>query len=157
MTMSVVATVPGMRRRADAEQRLFDAVCARLRRSFAWGTADCCTWAFDAVQAVTGVDAIDDLRGTYATRWQALRVLWRAGGLRALLDARLPGRVPDGGVLMHGDVGLVPGGLMPGGPMLVGALAVWWRGAWVGQGQDGLVTLATDRLHPVRPYWRAGL
>lgn len=154
---SVVATIPDQRRLRDAEQRLLDAVHDHARRPFAWGTADCCTWAFDAVQAVTGVDAIADLRGTYRTRWQALRVLWRVGGLRGLLDARLPGRVPDGGLLMHGDVGLVPGGLCVGGPMLVGALAVWWRGVWVAQGADGLVTLPADRLHPVRPYWRAGL
>lgn len=154
---SVVATIPDQRRLRDAEQRLLDAVHAHMRRPFAWGVADCCTWAFDAVQAVTGVDPIADVRGTYGTRWQAMRVLWRLGGMRALLDARLPARVPDRGVLQHGDVGLVPGGLCVGGPMLVGALAVWWRGVWVAQGADGLVTLAHDVLHPVRPYWRAGL
>lgn len=146
-----------MRRLIDAEQRLLAVVTHRMAQPFAWGAADCCAWAFDAVAAVTGVDPIADVRGTYRTAWQARRVLRRLGGLRAVLEARLPGRVPPGGVLLHGDVGLLPRGAEPDAALPMGALAVWWRGMWVAQGADGLVVVPGERSYPApADRWRAG-
>lgn len=62
----------------------FDALIrARMAAPFVWGTNDCCMFAADAVQTITGTDLAADLRGTYTTAQQATTVLQRIGGLEA--------------------------------------------------------------------------
>lgn len=58
-------------------------------REFAWGTYDCCMWAADVVQAMTGVDHADELRGTYDSAFSARRALDRAGGLSDFVTGKL--------------------------------------------------------------------
>lgn len=70
-----------MRRREDWPARLNALIEASLRRPFAWGAHDCCLFAAAAVQAMTGVDPAEDLRGTYKTPAGAARALKRYGGV----------------------------------------------------------------------------
>jgi hypothetical protein len=59
-------------RRKDHWQRLFhDFIEARGDQPFAWGTNDCCTFAADAVLAMTGVDLAADYRGQYSDQFTA--------------------------------------------------------------------------------------
>ena len=87
-------------------RRLEALLKARREQAFAWGSNDCCMWAADVVQAVTGTDPAADLRGRYSTEGEAHSVIDAAGGLAALAAARLGPEVP---VLCAraGDVGLL--------------------------------------------------
>jgi hypothetical protein len=85
----------------------FDAIlCARVYSSFEWGRFDCCLFAADCVQAITGVDLAKDYRG-YVGAKQALRVLDHGGGVGLIATRALgfPQAVADARV---GDVVLVP-------------------------------------------------
>lgn len=65
----------GLHRVADWPERLALLVQQRLRQPFAWGVADCCLWAADAVQAITGHDFAAGVRGSYDTALGAARAL----------------------------------------------------------------------------------
>jgi hypothetical protein len=73
-----------MKRIAGWPERLHAYLEGAARRSFAWGLHDCCTFACGAVQAMTGVDPMVELRGTYASKREALCRLRDTGGLDAL-------------------------------------------------------------------------
>jgi hypothetical protein len=63
-----------------------------LPHLFAWGGVvgdDCTTWCASWVRERLGVDPAAALRGTYSTEAGAHRVIQRAGGLVALIDAHL--------------------------------------------------------------------
>lgn len=77
----------------------------RSAMPFAWGSNDCCTFAADGVQAITGLDPMADLRG-YGGALQAQRIL-RNGGLMALVSDRLGWQLPPQ-FAHRGDVVLVP-------------------------------------------------
>lgn len=56
------------------------AVLAERRRApFAWGSADCATFAADCALALTGVDPLAGVRGRYKTALGARRILDREG------------------------------------------------------------------------------
>lgn len=75
-------------------QTRWAALCAdRAATPFEWGRHDCCLWAADAVQAITGFDFASAWRGQYATAPQALRLLAELGGLRAVAGAALGAEV----------------------------------------------------------------
>ena len=57
-------------------------LCSRLQTNFAWGIFDCCLFAADVVQAVTGIDPAAPYRGYRGAR-QGMRLLRRAGGVGA--------------------------------------------------------------------------
>lgn len=71
------------------EKRLREFVASRSRRRFAWGSHDCCMFAADGVLAMTGTDLAADYRGRYKTQIGAGRKLSAAGGLEALVSARM--------------------------------------------------------------------
>lgn len=102
---------------------------------FAWGQRDCCLWAADAAQALTGVDPAADLRGTYSTDAGALAALQRVGGLR--------GAAGRGGVpirpayAIDGDAGLVRSAGKP-------CLGVRVGGVWLLATQGGLFAVSAD-------------
>lgn len=73
---------PPRRRLPDWVERLDALVRERLPQPFAWGTHDCCTWAADAVQAVTGDDPMAAWRGSYASQ-EAAEAVIGPGGLSA--------------------------------------------------------------------------
>ena len=58
-------------------------------KPFAWGAHDCCTFAADCVQAMTGEDKMIKYRGGYTTELGANKKLKRAGGLEAAITAEL--------------------------------------------------------------------
>ena len=70
-----------------------------------WGVFDCCTFAFDWVRLLTGVDPMADYRGRYASREEAIRLFWENGDLT--LDgalARLLGEAVAPALSQRGDV-----------------------------------------------------
>jgi hypothetical protein len=77
-----------MKRLQDWQIR-FEAFCReRISAPFAWGRNDCCTFAADAVQAMTGQDPAPHLR-SHATELQAARVIKEQGGIAAIATAAL--------------------------------------------------------------------
>lgn len=77
----------GMKRLPDWELRLSDLVGQRLAEPFVWGVNDCVLFAADGIAAMTGIDPVADLRGQWASRGEAVRVIARLGGLPAAVAA----------------------------------------------------------------------
>ncbi len=116
----------------DWQLRLQALIAERLMEPFAWGAHDCCTFACDAVVAITGRDPAEGLRD-HSSAKQAALVLAQHGGVQALGDARLGPRVP---ILMAqvGDIGLLTLDDRE-------SLAVCGGGHWLAPGLAGLVCL----------------
>lgn len=70
-------------RRDDWQLRFSDFVQTRARLPFAWGSNDCCLFAADAVEAITGVDPAASLRG-YDSALSAQRLIDARGGIRQI-------------------------------------------------------------------------
>jgi hypothetical protein len=70
-------------RRPDWEARLISFVESRSAAQFRWGEHDCCLFACDAIEAITGVDPAKWFRGRYSDRHGAVVSLRRFcdGGL----------------------------------------------------------------------------
>ncbi|WP_293862505.1 hypothetical protein [uncultured Alsobacter sp.] len=96
-------------RREDWLARLEALVRDRQHREFAWGTFDCCTFAAEAVEAVTGTYPVPGLPGAYDTRMGALRWLAERGfaNLEAALDAFAGERLAWPLMARRGDIVLV--------------------------------------------------
>lgn len=98
-----------MNRLPDWPGRLIACVEAAREKPFAWGRHDCCTFAADCIEAMTGVDLAEGFRGTYGSARAGLERLERMGGLEGLADRFLP-RL-ERLWCSRGDVVLVPHGL----------------------------------------------
>ena len=72
-------------------------------RPFAWGSADCVSFARACVHAVTGADPINDLE--WHDEKSALRALQAVGGIAAWLDDHYP--PVDPARALRGDLGLM--------------------------------------------------
>jgi hypothetical protein len=84
---------------------LNDFIDARRDTAFVWGATDCCLFAADAVQSMTGVDYVADYRGTYSDAKGALRLISEAGGLPAFVPDSF--EEVDPGFAQRGDVVLL--------------------------------------------------
>lgn len=115
---------------------------SRLPMPFSWGHNDCCLFAADAVQAMTGQDLAAAERGTYATASEALELVQRLGGLQAIAD-RAGQRVPPL-TAQRGDIGLVS---VNGRDLLAVCLGPYW----VAPTGGGLAPIA---LADARMAWR---
>jgi hypothetical protein len=80
---------------------------------FEWGRNDCCTFVADAIEAMTGRDVMESVRG-YSTALQAQRLAHERGGLQAAVSGLLgdpvsPALVTVGDVLLlrHEDMELL--------------------------------------------------
>lgn len=74
-------------RRHDWQIRFSDFVQTRARLPFTWGSNDCCLFAADAVEAITGIDHAAALRG-YDSAVSAQRLIEARGGIRQIaIDA----------------------------------------------------------------------
>ena len=71
-----------MNRHDNWQERLSNVIRARREVPFAWGTADCTQFAFDAVKAVIGEDMGKPYRGNYTTAAGALKILQKVGGVK---------------------------------------------------------------------------
>lgn len=67
----------------DWQLRFSDFVQTRAHVPFAWGRNDCCLFAADAVQALTGIDHAAALRG-YDNAIAAQRLIYARGGIRRI-------------------------------------------------------------------------
>ena len=82
---SLISRLPDWAHRLDA------LVQQRLNLPFAWGPNDCAVWGADAYLALTGVDALAELRNApRRSAASALRALRKGGGM--------PGFMQRGGV-----------------------------------------------------------
>lgn len=119
----------------DWMPRLSALMSARLGAPFAWGVHDCCLFAADAVQAITGHDPMADLRGRYSTEREALRTVQRLGGLAGAAVDRM-GPVVRADLAQPGDIGL---GAVAGRQ----SLAVCCGAHFMAPGVGGLVVIHT--------------
>lgn len=128
--MSGPPSLPECRLR-DWPIRLEALIAQRQAAPFEWGSRDCCLWAADVVQAVTGHDPAADLRGTYDTAKGAESVIRRGHGIKSICAARLGPEVSPS-MAQVGDVGLIMDGARQ-------AAVGYAGGAWLAQGQYGVV------------------
>jgi len=114
--------------------RLDELVRARATEPYTWGQYDCCTLVADVVLAITDVDHLAELRGTYSTMAEAYRLLGRHGGLAVAITARLGEPLPVG-LAQVGDIGIS------------GTAAVFFGGdCWLGQADVGLTPVPAPAL-----------
>jgi hypothetical protein len=125
---------------SDWEARLADAVAAAAARPFAWGVHDCLTWVAEVRCALTGADGAQAWRGSYHTRFGAMRALHLRGfeTLEAAISSVLG--PPLTGVLlaMRGDVVTLRGDRFDAAGICIGADAVFVAEA-------GLLPVPLDR------------
>ncbi len=97
-----------MKRHPDWPKRLYRAIEARAAAPHQWGVNDCCLYAADLVEAMTGEDLAAPFRGTYRSEADADAVMRAMGwaSLADMMDAMLP-RWPHRP--RRGDVVLLPG------------------------------------------------
>jgi hypothetical protein len=62
------------------EQKLEAFFMQRVYMPFGWGTNDCCSFAFDSIEAITGVDIGGWFRGRYTMRLEAFMLLKEYSG-----------------------------------------------------------------------------
>lgn len=97
----------------DWPKRLQAEIAAARKRTFAYGAFDCCLFAADCVQAMTGIDYAAELRG-YTSKLDAYRIVAAYGSLEAMITTLL-GREPVHRSQAHrGDVVLAEVELAPG-------------------------------------------
>jgi hypothetical protein len=126
-----------MTRLRDWQSRLSALLRERQSMPFAWGSNDCCTFACDAVLAMTGQDPAEGLRDHQDAR-EATETLRAHGGVRELGDARLGEPIlPALGQV--GDIGLVNAENRISLVVCVGE-------AWVGPGIAGLVRMPASAV-----------
>lgn len=79
---------------------------------FQWGVADCCLFVADWVHEVNGTDPAADLRGTYATKTRAYRVMTQQGGLDQIMTRSGWSKTTtpsEGDIGIIGDLPRLPG------------------------------------------------
>jgi len=69
---------------------LAEFITERRLLPYVWGSNDCVLFAADWVVAVTDIDPLGDLRGTWHNEEEAMVALEAQGGLVAAMDARFP-------------------------------------------------------------------
>lgn len=70
-----------LKRLPDWECRLSELVTQRLYEPFVWGVNDCALFAADCIEAMTGRDPAQSVRGLWGSQGEAVRVIARQGGL----------------------------------------------------------------------------
>lgn len=107
----------------DWLERLWAEVDAWKSEPFEYGRNDCCLFAARCVDAMTGSDWVEELRGHYHDKRTAAVYIKEAGGVEAGATARLGEPVPRL-LARRGDVCLVETETGPGLAVCVGAHAV---------------------------------
>ena len=126
----------------DWHNRLIAVMRAAEKRSFLWGEHDCCLFAADCAEAMTGENFADGWRGTYDSETGAKKALLRGGGSLEKVLAKYLDEVPVK-MAQRGDIAIVENaGTRCAGVIYGGAV-------WV-PGEAGLVFL---RVKPMST-WR---
>ncbi|RTO57299.1 hypothetical protein EKN65_18705 [Enterobacter cloacae] len=126
----------------DWHNRLIAVIRAAEKRSFLWGEHDCCLFAADCAEAMTGENFADGWRGTYDSETGAKKALLRGGGSLEKVLAKYLDEVPVK-MAQRGDIAVVENaGTRCAGVIYGGAV-------WV-PGEAGLVCL---RVKPMST-WR---
>ncbi|MCB4611957.1 DUF6950 family protein [Enterobacter asburiae] len=126
----------------DWHNRLIAVIRAAEKRPFLWGEHDCCLFAADCAEAMTGDDFADGWRGTYDSETGAKKALLRGGGSLEKVLAEYLDEVPVK-MAQRGDIAVVENaGTRCAGVIYGGAV-------WV-PGETGLVCL---RIKPLSA-WR---
>lgn len=126
----------------DWHNRLIAVIRAAEKRPFLWGEHDCCLFAADCAEAMTGDNFADGWRGTYDSETGAKKALLRGGGTLEKVLAKYLDEVPVK-MAQRGDIAVVENaGTRCAGVIYGGAV-------WV-PGDTGLVCL---RIKPLST-WR---
>lgn len=126
----------------DWHNRLIAVIRAAEKRPFLWGEHDCCLFAADCAEAMTGDNFADGWRGTYDSETGAKKALLRGGGSLEKVLSKYLDEVPVK-MAQRGDVAVVENaGTRCAGVIYGGAV-------WV-PGEEGLVCL---RIKPLST-WR---
>ncbi|NJQ19566.1 hypothetical protein HCO69_07955 [Pantoea sp. LS15] len=126
----------------DWHNRLIAVIRAAEKRPFLWGEHDCCLFAADCAEAMTGENFADGWRGTYDSETGAKIALLRGGGSLEKVLAKYLDEVPVK-MAQRGDIAVVENaGTRCAGVIYGGAV-------WV-PGEAGLVCL---RVKPMST-WR---
>lgn len=126
----------------DWHNRLIAVIRAAEKRPFLWGEHDCCLFAADCAEAMTGDNFADGWRRTYDSETGAKKALLRGGGSLEKVLAKYLDEVPVK-MAQRGDIAVVENaGTRCAGVIYGGAV-------WV-PGEDGLVCL---RIKPLST-WR---
>lgn len=126
----------------DWHNRLIAVIRAAEKRPFLWGEHDCCLFAADCAEAMTGDNFADGWRGTYDSETGAKKALLRGGGSLEKVLAKHLDEVPVK-MAQRGDIAVVENaGTRCAGVIYGGAV-------WV-PGEEGLVCL---RIKPLST-WR---
>lgn len=126
----------------DWHIRLIAVIRAAEKRPFLWGEHDCCLFAADCAEAMTGDNFADGWRGTYDSETGAKKALLRGGGSLEKVLAKYLDEVPVK-MAQRGDIAVVENaGTRCAGVIYGGAV-------WV-PGETGLVCL---RIKPLSA-WR---
>ena len=96
----------GLTRRENWATLLYQAIEDRTDSRFVWGEFDCCLFAAECVEAITGVNVMPDVK--YKNQKEAVEVIQSNGGLSAMVTSILgPSRFPlmasRGDVVMRHD------------------------------------------------------
>ena len=91
----------------DWDTRMRLAIDGSAYRPFAYGCWDCCLFAADIVEAMTGTDPAAELRGRYADVMEAMRIIRSYGGMAAMLDELLGTAPIKPALASRGDVVLL--------------------------------------------------
>lgn len=105
-TTAAAATVTSPPRLYDWQLRYEAYMFERYATPFGWGTNDCCTFAADCVQALTGVDVAPPELRLHRTQAQAATALAKFGGVQRIARAALGDPLPANAASV-GDVLLV--------------------------------------------------
>lgn len=126
----------------DWHNRLIAVIRAAEKRPFVWGEHDCCLFAADCAEAMTGDNFADGWRGTYDSETGAKKALLRGGGSLEKVLTKYLDEVPVK-MAQRGDIAVVENaGTRCAGVIYGGAV-------WV-PGEEGLVCL---RIKPLSA-WR---
>lgn len=126
----------------DWHNRLITVIRAAEKRPFLWGVHDCCLFAADCAEAMSGVNYAADWRGTYDSETGAKKALLRGGGSLEKVLANNLDEVPVK-LAQRGDIAVVENaGARCAGVIYSGAV-------WV-PGENGLICL---RVKP-QSVWR---
>ncbi|AWC83134.1 DUF6950 family protein [Enterobacter cloacae] len=126
----------------DWHNRLIAVIRAAEKRPFLWGEHDCCLFAADCAEAMTGDNFANGWRGTYDSETGAKKALLRGGGSLENVLAKYLDEVPVK-MAQRGDIAVVENsGTRCAGVIYGGAV-------WV-PGEAGLVCL---RIKPLST-WR---